>query len=74
MNYYGEMINMDCITVVSLDIYRYSSLMRNNTDFDYIATCFHVGFFAMQHKKRSIILAVGDRVFDIVQTYHINIY
>lgn len=73
IGYFGKMNNTDKITVISPDIISYSNLMKSEPDLDYVGTRLHAGIFAMQHKKRAIILVVDNRASDIAQTYHINV-
>lgn len=39
---------------------------------DYVGTRLHAGMFAMQHARRSIIIAIDNRVRDMKETYGIN--
>lgn len=42
-------------------------------DVEYVGTRLHAGMYAMQHKKRSIIIAIDHRVRDMNTVYAINI-
>ena len=44
--------------------------MKNN-DIDYIGTRLHAGIYAMQNKRRSIILIVDNRARDMKKTYNL---
>lgn len=41
-------------------------------DIDYVGTRLHAGMYALQHKRRSIILTVDERVRSMKATYGIN--
>ena len=41
-------------------------------DIEYVGTRLHAGMFALQHKKRTIILTIDDRTRSIKQSYNIN--
>ena len=43
-----------------------------NLDVDYIGTRLHAGIFALQKKKRSIILSVDERARDIDSTFNLK--
>jgi translation initiation factor 1 (eIF-1/SUI1) len=42
-------------------------------DIEYVGTRLHGGMFAMQHKKRTITIAIDHRVRDMNAVYAINI-
>ena len=62
---------IDGVDLLNPDINLVSEFYKN-TSVDYIGTRLHGGIYAMQHQKRSIILAVDNRAKDIDSTYNIN--
>lgn len=61
--------NIDKIKIV-YSLGEYDELL-NNGDIDYVGTRLHAGIFAMQHKVRSIIIAIDNRTRDMKETYHL---
>lgn len=59
------------IEILPPDIDCISDFYENN-NVDYVGTRLHGGIFAMQNRKRSIILSVDNRAEDISSTYNIN--
>ena len=47
--------------------------MLNEGNIDFVGTRLHAGIFAMQHKVRSVILAVDNRAADMAETYNLNV-
>ncbi|GKG98899.1 polysaccharide pyruvyl transferase family protein [Hungatella hathewayi] len=74
MEYFSSMQNIECVHVVSPDIFSYDRLLNSVDSIDYIRTRLHAGIFAMQHKKRTFILTVDNRASDISKTYNINVF
>lgn len=56
----------DITLLYGLDSYR---KVLKETKIDYVGTRLHAGIFAMQNKKRSIIIMVDNRAKDIKETY-----
>ena len=54
----------------SLDAY---SKALSQPDTEYVGTRLHAGMFAMQHKKRTIILAIDNRVRDMNDAYDLHV-
>lgn len=61
----------DKVKLVAPNLEAYNALL-DSIDCDFVGTRLHAGIKAMQKKKRSIILGVDNRSFDIAQTYGIN--
>lgn len=49
----------------------FASLL-DSRDVEYVGTRLHAGMFAMQHARRSIIIAIDNRVRDMKKSYGIN--
>lgn len=62
--------NADKITVLEPDLAQYKLFLQNN-DVDYVGTRLHGGVYAMQQKKRAIILSVDNRAKEF-DKYNIN--
>ena len=69
--YFSSFENTKDIVIVPPDVNEYDSLLKED-DLDYVGTRLHAGMFAMQHKKRTIILAIDNRVRDLNKAYHLN--
>ena len=72
LEYFGSFKNTDGITLVSPSVDEYSKVLSEN-DIDYVGTRLHAGMFAMQHKKRTIILAIDNRVRDMQAAYDLHV-
>lgn len=62
---------VDKVKLISPNLEAYNEFLKQ-TECDYIGTRLHAGIKAMQARKRSIIIGVDDRSFDISSTYGIN--
>lgn len=72
LEYFKEFTNIDGIQLVAPSVDEYSKIL-SKPDIDYVGTRLHAGMFAMQHKKRSIILAIDNRVRDMKATYDLHV-
>ena len=70
--YFNNFENTEGIIVVDPDIDEYSRVL-NSMDIDYVGTRLHAGLFAMQHKKKAIILAIDNRVRDMSEVYDLHV-
>lgn len=70
-NYFRKFRGIDKVFAISPDLSSYSRIL--DTNIDYIGTRLHAGIYALQHKKRSIILSVDNRARDMMETYNINV-
>ena len=68
--YFKSFENIDNIKMINPNINSYDNILKTNID--YVGTRLHAGIFAMQHKCRSIIIAVDNRALDIREKYNIN--
>lgn len=59
------------LNIVPPDLKSYSRLLSDN-NIDYIGTRLHGGLFAMQHKKRTIIIVIDNRARYMKQNYSLK--
>lgn len=71
LEYLNQIDKFHEIEILPSDIDELSRFYNNN-DVDYIGTRLHGGIYAMQHKKRSIVVGIDNRAADIKNTYNIN--
>lgn len=71
LSYIEELGFSDKVELISPSLDAYDAFL-DGAACDYVGTRLHAGIKAMQKKKRSIILGVDNRSFDIAQTYGIN--
>ena len=71
LEYLQTLNNVQNIQIVSPSLQRYSEIL-SQPDIEFVGTRLHAGMFAMQHKKRTVILAIDNRVRDLKKTYNIN--
>ncbi|MFR7991438.1 MAG: polysaccharide pyruvyl transferase family protein [Lachnospiraceae bacterium] len=70
--YFDSFKNTETIKIVDPTLEDFSSVLREN-DIDYVGTRLHAGMFAMQHKKRTIIIAIDSRVRDLNAAYALHV-
>lgn len=71
-DYFDSFRNTDGIIVVPPSIDAFSRVLSLN-DIEYVGTRLHAGMFALQHKKRTITVAIDHRIVDMKDAYDINI-
>lgn len=71
LEYFAKMKNTDGIKVVAPTLAAYDKVLRDN-DIDYVGTRLHAGMFALQHRRRTFILALDNRVRSMKETYNLN--
>ncbi len=69
--YFDTLVDTEDIEIIPPSLEAFSAALTG--DVDYVGTRLHAGMFATQHKKRSIILAVDNRVRDMKANYDINV-
>lgn len=69
--YFRTLQNIENIKIISPSLEAFEKVLVEN-EIDYIGTRLHAGMFALQHKKRTIILAIDNRVRDMKRTYNLN--
>lgn len=72
MKYFQTLSHIGSIHVVSPSVQAYDALLSEG-DIDFVGTRLHAGIYAMQHKVRSVILAVDNRAADMAETYNLNV-
>ena len=70
--YLQQFKNIQSIKIVSPSLDDYESVLSND-EIDYVGTRLHAGLFAIQHRKRTIIICVDNRARDISKDYNLNI-
>lgn len=71
MPYFRSMENIEKIDIIPPNLNSFSDVLLSSS-IDYVGTRLHGGIFAMQHKKRAVILAVDHRARNIHKTNNIN--
>lgn len=71
INYFKKFKNIENIEIISPSLEGYGYLL-DTKDIDYVGMRLHGGIFAMQHKKRAIIVSVDHRAKNIQKTNKIN--
>lgn len=69
--YFKSFSNTENIKIVNPSLEDYSRILMME-DMEYVGTRLHAGMFAMQHKKRTIILAIDNRVRDLSASYDLH--
>ena len=72
LEYLQSFRNTEGIEIVAPSLEAYSGVL-SLPNIDYVGTRLHAGMFAMQHKKRAIILAIDNRVRDMKATYDLHV-
>ncbi len=71
-DYFRSFAHIDNISVIPPSLEAYSKVL-SRPDTEYVGTRLHAGMFAMQHKKRTIILAIDNRVRDMNAAYDLHV-
>lgn len=71
MPYLKRVGRLDDTEFINPSLQTYDQFL-NSVDCDYVGARLHGGIFAMQHKKRSIILSVDYRASEMQRTFNIN--
>lgn len=72
MEYFQTLSGIESIHVITPSVQAYDALLKEG-DIDFVGTRLHAGIYAMQHKVRSVILAVDNRAADMAETYNLNV-
>lgn len=70
LEYLNSLKNTENIVIVGPNLKSYKKVLLSG-DIDYVGTRLHAGVYAMQHKVRSIILAIDNRARDMKKTYNL---
>ncbi|SDF15545.1 polysaccharide pyruvyl transferase family protein [Sporomusa acidovorans] len=68
--YFHTLDEIGDISIIPPSICEYAKILEK--DIDYVGTRLHGGIYAMQHKKRSIIIVVDHRAREMNKTYKLN--
>lgn len=69
LDYLNQLHKQKNINIIPPSVEAYDIYLKN-TQTDYVGTRLHAGIFALQHKRRSIIISVDNRVEQIKETYN----
>lgn len=69
--YLNSLGSLSKVRILDPSIEAFAKLLDSRT-VDYVGTRLHAGMFAMQHARRSIVIAIDNRVRDMKKTYGIN--
>ncbi len=72
MEYFGTFCQTENITVISPGVKAYSEFLSEK-DVDFVGTRLHAGIYAMQHKRRTVILSVDNRARDMAESYNLHV-
>ncbi|WP_429961924.1 polysaccharide pyruvyl transferase family protein [Enterococcus sp. AZ083] len=64
LNYLEELDESTDVNIISPNLKSFDNFLKNN-DTDYVGTRLHGGIYALQHGRRSIILAIDNRAREI---------
>ena len=64
LNYLEELDESTDVNIISPNLKSFDNFLTNN-DTDYVGTRLHGGIYALQHGRRSIILAIDNRAREI---------
>ncbi|MCF0074492.1 polysaccharide pyruvyl transferase family protein [Dyadobacter sp. CY261] len=74
MHYLREIApGMERILLVNPDLHFYDELLESHPDLDYVGTRLHAGIRAIQKKKRTQIVAVDNRAYEISKDTNLNV-
>jgi hypothetical protein len=69
LNYLAEIGQLEDVTIITPNLSNYDEILCQ--DIDYVGNRLHGGIFALQHKKRSIIIAIDYRAKEMKKNYSI---
>lgn len=69
---YAKSLNKN-VKFINPSLKSYDLFLSNNEDLDYVGTRLHAGIRAMQHKRRSIIIAVDNRAVEMGKDSNLNV-
>lgn len=64
--------NKEKLIIIPSNLKSYDDILRNN-DVDFIGTRLHAGIRALNHKRRTIVISIDNRAFELHKTSNINI-
>ena len=66
--YFESLNNIENIKMIPPTVEAYSKVLKQDS-IDYVGTRLHAGMFSLQHKRRTIIISIDNRVRDMKETY-----
>ena len=69
--YFNSFENIKNIELINPNLPSYEKILKQG-NIDYVGTRLHAGIYAMQHKIRSIIIAIDNRTRDMKKNYNLN--
>ena len=74
MEYYLKLCNNDSnIIVLDPNLESYDKLLKTNNDLDFVGTRLHGGIMAMQNYKRTMIISIDNRAYEMHKKFNIPI-
>ena len=70
--YLKEFKNIENIKIIGSSLEEYKNVLQQE-NIEFVGTRLHAGIYAMQHKKRSIIIQIDNRTKDMKETYNLNV-
>ncbi len=70
--YFQTLTHTESIRIIEPSVEAFNSFLSSRMT-DYIGTRLHAGMYALQHKRRAIIVAIDNRTTDMGKSYHMNI-
>ncbi|PDY22114.1 capsular biosynthesis protein [Bacillus cereus] len=71
LDYLKELGESEGVTIISPNLENYDAILSE--DIDYVGNRLHGGVFALQHKKRAIIIAIDYRAREMKKNYSIPV-
>jgi len=71
LDYLNKFDSISEFEIINPSVSQFSDFL-NHSSVDYVGTRLHAGIFAMQHKKRSVIIAIDSRAREITKTNNLN--
>ena len=72
MPYFKTLKNVEDVEIVAPALEAFAEVLDNN-DIDYVGTRLHGGVFAIQRKKRTIIITIDNRTRNINKINNLNV-
>lgn len=69
---YFHSLNHSLIKVLNPSLDALEELFNHCADVEYVGTRLHAGIFALQHRKRTIILVIDERAREMNKNIHLN--
>lgn len=70
LEYFEKLKNTENIKIVGPSLKEYKKILETD-NIEYVGTRLHAGIYAMQHKKRAIIIIIDNRAKDMKEIYNL---